>query len=231
MGVTGGREMRNNQLQPLQRNTLARDAAGALRDAIISGQIGQGTRLVEEDLAQRLGVSRGPIRDALRELSLEGLIEYTPSGVFVIGLDEGSVRQLHDYRALLEEFSVKQAILTASEDDLEKLWQIHAKMADGTLTKGPDPFAAVDMEFHRWIVIHSRNRLVSQSWESISQTIAASLRITDRQSRTSAVLAYHSAILEAIQRKDMEAAVEALRNHLGEAYEILIRARTSSRWV
>lgn len=193
-----------------------------LRDAIVSGSIGPGTRLVEEDLAQQLGVSRGPVRDALRELNREGIVEQTSSGAFVVGLDQESIRQLLEYRTLLETFALRRVVATEPTDVLAELREIHERMQSAVVVNDVVAFALADMEFHRWIVEHSGNRLVTQNWGHISHTIESALRITDRRSRTTSVLNYHSMILDAVQRRAGKEAEQALEDHLEEACRILI---------
>jgi GntR family transcriptional regulator of gluconate operon len=221
--------MRSAQLQPLRRNTLGKDAAAVLRDAIVSGKISQGTRLVEEDLAQQMGVSRGPVRDALRELIREGIVEQTPSGVLVVGLDQEGIRQLLEYRALLEIFSLRRVVATKPPEVVDELRQIHERMGSPAVRSDPAAFALADMEFHRWIVTHSGNRLVTQNWENISHTIESALRITDRRSRTISVLGYHLAILGAMQKRDVQEAEQALQSHLAEACKILVDILVNAR--
>lgn len=211
-------------IQPLRRNTLGQEATVILREAIISGQLEPGTRLVEADLAQQFRVSRGPIRDALRELAQEGLIDHSSVGALVIGLDREGIRQIYSYRGLLEKFSLQHISEEVPENGFAELHEIQTRMRESAAADDASAFALADVDFHRWIVYRSQNRLVIQSWERMSQTVQTALRITDRRNRTSRILGHHEAILRAMENKDLATAERALDEHFDEACAILLEA-------
>ena len=97
-------------LPPVERRVLRQDILLGLRSGILSGEIPPGTRLLEIPLATELGVSRGPVREALRQLEQEGLVEFFPHrGAVVVGVGESEIETIYVIRALLEERAFAKA--------------------------------------------------------------------------------------------------------------------------
>ena len=97
-------------LPPVERRVLRQDILLGLRSGILSGEIPPGTRLLEIPLATELGVSRGPVREALRQLEQEGLVEFYPHrGAIVVGVGETEIETIYMIRALLEERAFAKA--------------------------------------------------------------------------------------------------------------------------
>ena len=97
-------------LPPAERRVLRQDILFGLRSGILSGEIPAGTRLLEIPLATELGVSRGPVREALRQLEQEGLVEFFPHrGAVVVGVGESEIETIYAIRALLEERAFAKA--------------------------------------------------------------------------------------------------------------------------
>lgn len=210
----------------LVRHELWEGVADALRMAILSGAIPSGTSLVEADLAERFGVSRGPVRDALRELSREGLVVDLPRrGTIVSTLTFSDTRDVYAVREGLEGVGARLAIERASDADLGRLEVLVAVMEDGwdrnadyaeTLT--------ADLAFHRELVGLSANlRLVPLYEQMLSQTqlLVRSAAALNPQLRLSLRRSAHREILEAVQRRDAGAARRAITEHYAYAEERL----------
>src|SRR6478752_10082953 len=109
-------------LPPVERRVLRQDILLGLRSGILSGEIAPGTRLLEIPLATELGVSRGPVREALRQLEQEGLVEFYPHrGAIVVGVGETEIETIYMIRALLEERAFAKAARVVDDTELESL--------------------------------------------------------------------------------------------------------------
>ena len=119
-----------------------------LRRAIISGELESGTHLVESMLSERFQVSRAPIREALRELESEGLVESRRRGVYVKALTKQDVWELYDLRVMLEGAAAELAVSRFDEDDIAALRGHLGTMAAAAAAGETSDFAKADMGFH-----------------------------------------------------------------------------------
>ena len=140
-------------MRPLQtRKLLAEDVADRLREEILSGGFTQGERLVEAGIAQQLGVSRGPVREAFKLLRAEGLVKEEPHrGTFVVRLTSTDAREIYDLRAALEARAAKQLTQRARSGDLRAV----RRLLDRLLQAAEDGDVAVvsqaDLAFHEGV--------------------------------------------------------------------------------
>jgi DNA-binding GntR family transcriptional regulator len=138
----------------VSRELLSRKIADALRPEIVSGRIPDGTRLVEEDLASRLGVSRAPVREALAMLEQERLVSSTPGkGTYVRALDADSVRQLFAVRTLLESFAAELAAerIASDQSQAASLRELAGRFAAAASAGRASELADLDLAIHRRI--------------------------------------------------------------------------------
>ena len=100
-----------------------------LRDLIVQGLLSPGSRIIETEIASRLGVSRTPVREAMRRLHTEGLLTFIPHrGAFVARLEERDIYKIYDLRVVLEGYAAQMAAIEASEDQLDELERLAAQM-------------------------------------------------------------------------------------------------------
>jgi DNA-binding GntR family transcriptional regulator len=191
----------------------------ALRDLIFSGEFKSGDRVVEAALAERFGVSRGPVRDAIANLERAGLIKSVPRrGSFITSLTERDIEELYSLRLTLEVFAVERAVervqpshVAAMEDTISDL----AERAEGTASTRD-----LDMRFHQLIVQMADHRLLYEAWESVADQTMFFMgeRIHPARDQT---VEEHRSILASITNGNAEAAVRSIRMHLDAA---LVRA-------
>jgi GntR family transcriptional regulator, gluconate operon transcriptional repressor len=212
-------------LRPLRspdEPNLGQQAANMLRQAIIAGELTSGLRLVEEDLAARLGVSRGPVRDALRQLAEEGLVELGRRGSCVVRLGPREIRELYSLRAVLEQFALELAVESFTGDDLAAVQTALDAMANAAQAERMAEFVAQDMAFHSAFFERAGHRRLLRVWQTLSRPVEAMLEVTSiANPRTDAILDKHRRILEAVRGRDVAAAHHWLRAHLDEAREVL----------
>jgi GntR family transcriptional regulator of gluconate operon len=178
-----------------------------LRRAILGGELEPGTHLVESMLSERFQVSRAPIREALRELESEGLVESRRRGVYVKALTEQDVWELYNLRGLLEAAAVELAVRHFGDDDLAALRGHLETMAAAASAARTGEFAEADMRFHTELFERAGHRRLLRVWRSFSETYRVMLEITDADGRDlESVVADHRAILAAIERRDADEA-------------------------
>lgn len=202
---------------PFEHKQLWQSIGDQLREEIHDGRLPAGSRLRETDLAERFGVSRGPIRDALSELAREGLVEDLPRrGTFVSSLTESDLEEVYVIRRALEEAAVRLVVAKASDADLE---QISQALVEVEAAYGRDDLAAawdVDMAFHRSYCRLSGNRRLLALFDDLaSQTVL--LMRTALAARESLgwtpPVGYHREIAVALAARDGERAAAAVAAH------------------
>ena len=191
--------------------------ADALRDEILDGRLPAGSRLVETELAERFGVSRGPVRDALAELARAGLaVDLPRRGTFVSSLSEADLQEVYVIRRAIEEAAVALAIARATDDDIAamraSLAEVEAAYARGDLAAAWD----ADMAFHRSYCRMSGNGRLLALFDSLSSQTVLLMR-TALVSRTSLGWTppadYHRHILDSIAARDVAGAIAAVGAH------------------
>lgn len=210
-------------LDKLQKVTLREQILNTIRDAIITGKFKAGEKIPENDLAEQLGVSRTPIREAIRVLEQQGLLEIRPqNGTYVASLNrEEAIDGLY-VRAALEELAVRQALerLTLAEwDDLCAEYQDLLAEGRRAVTQN-DPVAGIDFDtkWHILLVDAARNKSLSRIWRmtGVANLIWAfefDLYPVDREAFT-AWVQRHEELLEAFRSRDPEVCTAAIRFHI-----------------
>lgn len=196
---------------------LWESVADQLRDEILDGRLPAGARLVETELAQRFGVSRGPIRDAFRELARAGLaVDLPRRGTFVSSLTEVDLDEVYVLRRAIEEAAVRLASARAGESDLAELF--HGLAAAEAAYEQEDLAAAweADMAFHRTICRLSGNgRLLVLFDQLASQTVL--LMRSALAARASLgwtpPVGLHRRIADRIAARDVDGAIAAVGAH------------------
>jgi len=211
-------------ISELERSNLALDVATRLRDLMARGDLSPGTHLVESEVAQKLGISRGPLREALRILETEGLVKSFPGrGSFVAEISARDVQEIYSLRAILEEEALRLAIQKATADDISELEAILQSMFAAAETGNHAEVLDRDLEFHMRIwKVAAHQRL-----ESFLREIAAQAKMyiavqTSLYDDLAAGISDHRGLLEALKNKDVELATRTLREHLRVASETLL---------
>jgi DNA-binding GntR family transcriptional regulator len=209
-------------LQPLKREALRDQVVRAIRDAIIQGKLRPGEKVPEGDLAQQLTVSRTPIREAIRVLEGQGLVEVNPKrGTYIAMPDRADAADGLAVRAALEILAVQQAIERSDESDWNglcgKLEEILEGMSDasnsGDIIRGVE----LDIEFHATLMKASRNRHLWRSWHAVG--IPFLVWFPERELYPSSppdLVGRHREVLDAIMTQDPQTCADAIRIHLSQ---------------
>ena len=209
-------------LQTPPEDAVARPLQGdsayeRLRSEIREGTLKPGTRLTETELAERLAISRTPVREAIRRLEAEGLVDHQPrTGAVVRSLDYPEIMELYEMRTVLEGTAARLAARAASPMELEELRSINADM--GRVTTSAAEMARLNRQFHLRLLDAARNRFLVKSMTSIENTMLilgpTSMGTEDRAEQA---VTEHDAVLAAMDARDGEAAEAAMRAHMERA--------------
>ncbi|HQE21818.1 MAG TPA: GntR family transcriptional regulator [Thermosynergistes sp.] len=198
----------------------AREAAfEKIKEAIIKGHFKPGEKLVEQTLAQEMGVSRTPVREAIRRLEAEGFVVSIPrKGVVVSRADKEEIVQLYSIRAELEGLAARWAIENADEDDIRKLDEAISRMEETAASGDLDGVVQSNALFHDAIAQASKSRILCTLLKTLQDNIQRfRFRSLHLPGRPEAALAEHKEIVAAIKEKKTEEADRLLKEHLQNA--------------
>lgn len=202
----------DGNLESIKRQTLADSVYTQLKTAIMRGRLRDGTELKQGELAAQLGVSRVPVREALRRLQSEHLVVAEPFQCFVVtSLTSDQVRELLDLRVELEVFALKK---TLSSDMMKQRVQAAKAAAKAlTLSQEDESWLAADREFHR--ELNGPTTAVAAIIEDVRERVHRYyLSAPALVQRRREVLREHSALIAAIEAGDEDAVEQAIRTHV-----------------
>ena len=210
----------------LEVPTLARRSFDSIKSDIINGQLAQGTKIVESDLALKYGISRGPLREAIHRLEQIKLIVRVPhAGSRVVTLDIKMMQDIYTAREALEGMAARLAARLMPDADIEALSTLLDQHADNIKgTAGKAYFQSEgDIDFHYRIALASQNRWIQQNLHGELYQLIRMCRHQSGQfpSRAQTALDQHRQIANAITRRDEELAELLMRRHISGAWEIV----------
>ena len=173
-------------LQKVQPRILRQEVLTALRTAILANEITAGSRLLEADVAAQMGVSRAPVREAIRHLEQEGLIEIFPHrGAVVIGLPEAEIDAIYELRSVIEGRAIAAAVDVVGEPELARLEALIDEMGVAIKARDVEAIAEFDLQFHGLIVDLSGLTLLRHIWSSLDGLVRVrSFQALDRPGST-----------------------------------------------
>lgn len=196
-----------------------------LRQAILTGELKPGERLMEIHLANKLGVSRTPIREAIRKLELEGLVTMIPRrGAEVAQITEKSMNDVLEIRRAMDALCVELACDRISEEELEKLKNACDYFEKAVRSKDAKKIAQADVELHDIIVQATGNQRLIQLVNNLSeQMYRYRYEYIKDASQHERLIEEHRIIYESIVKKDKETASQAARMHIDNQEKAIIR--------
>lgn len=211
-----------------ERRSLSAEAADALRELILLEKLPPGTPVPERDLAEGLGISRTPLKDALRILEGEGLIEYGPTRrprVAAPSLEE--IAQNVDVLGALEALAGELACQVATDEDIEAITALQRQMQAASPEVPALDFFHLDMAFHARIVEAARNVPLARTHKQYNARLWRARFMSSRQvDRRDNTLAEHAEIAEALSARDATRTARALRQHLQSTVRNLKRMKS-----
>lgn len=199
------------------RKDLGGQVYAQLAHAISENELRPGQRLVEDDLAAALGVSRAPIRDALRDLERDGLVESRPRrGKFVTSVTAKDAAEVYSLRAALEGMASYLAAPTVADEQIDELLAITSEMRRYSQAGDMKMLTELDTKFHEKICVMSGNQRLIEDWRRMSRQIRLlSRRVIDTQYRDlDAVPGRHEYLARQFATHDRVAVEAAVRQHI-----------------
>jgi DNA-binding GntR family transcriptional regulator len=214
--------MKAIQLAP----SLTEQVHKAILSEIASGKLAPGARIIQEELAQQLGVSRQPIQQALTLLKREGVLSDAPGrGLQVAPLNLDHVRHMYDVRAVVEGLAFRKAAERNAAEARAKGPALIAAGRKAVANKSYSAMIAADLAFHNFIYALSGNPLIEPSMETHwTQTQRVMGEVLVRDDKPRDIWDQHEALLNAVIAGDGERAEELARKHILEAAEFIIKA-------
>lgn len=198
----------------------------AIREAIINGTLKPRERLMEIQLAEELGVSRTPVREALRKLELEGFIVMVPrKGAYVADLSFKDIADVFEIRAALEALAAGLAAERITDEELEEMERLLVEKAEAIAANDMEKLIEVDTKFHDAIYRASRNErlyaIINNLREQIQRFRTTSLAYPGRMKQS---LDEHRGIVEALQARDIQLARNLAQEHIENAENSMLEA-------
>ncbi len=215
-------------IETSHRKVFREEIRNAIREAIFSGELNPGDRIIETYWAKELGVSQGPVREAIRDLEAQGLVETVPfKGSRVRSLSEKDVRDNYSVRICLESKSIRDAITLLTDEQMEgliaRLKEILEEM-DGCAKRGNlRAFTECDTAFHRAIIDSTGNQVLLRLWEQCNMRNWLIVPALTNAESLLQLQSGHQHICQAICAKDVKEATSTLEDHLTDLMDGFIR--------
>ncbi|PID37478.1 MAG: GntR family transcriptional regulator [Rhodobacterales bacterium] len=206
----------------MQEKPVLKDAYELILEAIDAGDYRPGDRMVESELAERLGMSRTPVREAIQRLETQRILTRDGRSLIVASLDHNQLAELYAVRAELEGLAARLAAQHAAPEEVRLLREMVEE--DYARTDDPAAMARSNRRFHKQVHLASHNRYLVEQLDMVHRSMAllatTSLAV---EGRSATALAEHDAIVRAIEARDPDAAAAALRDHISSAFETRLR--------
>lgn len=199
--------------------------AETLRDAIVNGVLSPGERLMEIQLAEELGVSRTPVREAIRKLELEGFVVMIPRrGTYVADLSIKDINEVFEIRTALDVLAAGLAVERITEDELEQLERLLVEVSDLIEQGDADRIVEADGQFHDILYRASRNDrlvgIINNLREQFTRFRSISMQYPGRIQKT---VEEHRRLVEAIASRDIDLAQQIAREHMENSEHTLLQ--------
>jgi DNA-binding GntR family transcriptional regulator len=221
----------SRSLRPVKREPAAIVIASRLTEAIMDGTLPPGSQLGEADLAQQLGVSRGPLREAMQRLVQQGIARSEPHrGVFVTSLDEADVRDIYLVRTSLESAACRLVLRRDPQRTADRLSVAHREMAEAARSGDPAALSAADMKLHQLLVEESGSpRLRRMAQTLFVETRMCMTALADKYPTPVEMVEEHGAIIDALRAEDEKRLLSLLDEHMQDAVRRLTGGSADGR--
>jgi len=205
----------------LMNRPLSEDVAERLREQIFSHKLPPGSWLDEQSLALAFGISRTPMREAIKVLAAEGLVTTKMNkGAYVTEVDKHDLEQIFSVLSLLEGQAAKETAIKASEEQLTRLDDLHHRLEKAAADRNLEQFFEINVKFHEMIQEIAGNQWMNGVINDLRKVLKLQRRDSlSRSGRLLSSLVEHREILQAILKRDPSAAEAAMRQHLARGLE------------
>ena len=212
-------------MEPLkQRKPLAEDVADRLREEVLSGGFEPGQRLVEAKIAAQLGISRGPVREALKLLRAEGYVDERPHhGTYVTRLSVRDIRDIYDLRAAIESAAARLVALHRADPDLRSMRRLFERLVAAADSGDVAAVSGADLAFHDTPCRVSGNRRIHRVFERHVPLLRSIIRLDGFiYGSYSDIASEHEPLLLALESGDPDVAAERFRGHIERARDLVV---------
>ena len=205
----------------LASRPLYEEVADQLRVRIFAHELAPGTWIDEQTLAKEFGISRTPLREAIKVLAAEGLITMKlRRGAYVTEVNRGDLEQIFTILSLLEGQAAKEAATKAQERDLNDLDDMHLRLEKAAADRNLDQFFEINVRFHERIIAIANNPWMTSVIADLRKVLKLQRKDSlSRSGRLQSSLSEHREILKALLKRDPIAAEQAMRTHLARGLE------------
>lgn len=208
-----------------ERKNLGQEVAALIKQAIVDGAFAPGERIVETKLAQELGLSLTPIREAVRELVGEGILTISPNrSPSVLLLTPEDAFELYSLRAMLEGQAMRLAIARAGVRERAAIKQIHDEMMAAVTDESIPSLLPYSTRIHEGIVALSNHARLITFYQSLALQIALLNRVVSPTSTKEHEVAWHSPVVVALVGDDADYAEQVIRTHIYDSYQVYMAA-------
>ena len=202
----------------LRAETLKEHALHVIRDAIMNGNLKPGERLVESKLAEEMGISRGPIREAVGQLKNEGLVKVIPhKGTFVVEWSRDDVLEVYLLRSVLEGLAARKAAELFDHEDFnylqDLLRQAKTLPPEGTVSQ----LSGFSLEFHEYICRRCGLPRLYEMWSVVNAQRYLFSFLTFTHASRDEIIQKHQLLLDDLRKRDSDIAEQSMRQHIMDA--------------
>lgn len=213
--------------KPVSNTNLYVEVINAIIKAIAMGELKSGEKIIEQNIAKEMEISRAPIREAIRELSAQGILEYTPKkGATVAEVNAKNIEEAYSLRALLEGMAIRLAIKNLSDDDINKMKELSKEMTQNLRQNNIEEFIEKDVQFHNLICEKSdhfklqkliRNFILQTKLYMIMSKYNMLINF-----ELSMEYGVHDKLIKYIEEKNEKKAEEAMQQHILNSGQVLL---------
>ncbi|MET0480099.1 MAG: GntR family transcriptional regulator [Microbacterium sp.] len=212
-----------SEIAPVRAEALGTLVAKQLRDRIVRGEYPAGTHLAEDTLAEQFAVSRGPVRDALKRLEAEGLVETRRRKIFTLELSTDDISDHYALREAVETLAVRLAIERATPEQWARSRTLVERMTSAAEAEDHDAFARADTAFHANTFELARHRRLEAVWNQSEPILTALLEFTVQvDTDLEASAADHSTLFDLMASGNTELAVAEAAAHIRRSCERMV---------
>lgn len=203
----------------MEKQNMSEDLVSFIKQQILEGQLNPGSRIIETKLAKELGISQTPVREAIRQLSGEGIIVIVPNkGPMVRTLDMKDVFEIYTLRSVLEGLAIRLATHRASDEAIQRIKDLYDEMKEKLTDDSVTSLLDDSLQIHKSIIYLSEHTRLIRSYESISFQIALVNRTLGKESTKQKEVDQHSELLDALSKRDPNYAEIVMKNHIYRSY-------------
>lgn len=216
----------NTTAEPIVRRTLHDELLDRLRQMIVDGDLVPGQKVPEKELCERFGVSRTPLREALKVLANEGLVTLTPNrGAMIAELTMDDLEEAFPVMGALEALSGELACANMTEAELAEIRKLHDRMVAHYEARELKPYFRANRRIHELILAAARNETLTSLYRSLEGRVRQARYLANMsEERWPVAVEEHSQMIEALEKRDSARLSAILKSHLQNKFETVKEA-------